>query len=132
MRINALITLTILLLTTRYTHSQNHPEFAQNEYTQDIFEDADIGDVVLTVVATDVDSHGITFSIEGESHSLFTLNSDTGVITVNNELDRESQDLIQFDVRIRNLFGYVLVIQSKSGLFATLIMQKFAILMCFP
>ena len=104
MRINALVTLTFLfLLTTRYTHSQSnlhHPEFTQNEYTENILEDANIGTIVLTVEANDSDGHVVTYYIEGESHNFFLLNEASGVITVDHELDREAQDLIKFNVTI--------------------------------
>ena len=52
----------------------------------------------MTVEATDDDNHGVTYSIEGESHSYFALDPSSGVVTVDHELDRESMDLIEFDV----------------------------------
>ena len=114
--IHSLLTLTLIsLLTTRLTHSQSHPEFSLNEYTGDIAENAALSTLVLTVAATDSDGDAITFSLQGETHNYFNLNPTTGALTVQNELDREAVDFIDFEVSLFIIFTGNCVYYSDLG-----------------
>ena len=64
-----------------------------------ISEDAQIGDELLQVVATDPTSPGLTYTISSESNTgVFVIDSISGVITVNQSLDRETIDMYTFVV----------------------------------
>ena len=64
-----------------------------------ISENAEIGDVLLQVVATDPTSPGLTYAIRNESNgAVFIIDSVSGVITVSQALDRETTDTYSFVV----------------------------------
>ncbi|KAG7316014.1 hypothetical protein KOW79_020880 [Hemibagrus wyckioides] len=74
--------------------NDNNPEFASSTIAVDIPEDAAIRDNVTRVEATDADSGlnaEIRYSLE-VSAGMFSINPDTGLITVAAALDRETQD----------------------------------------
>ncbi|XP_017769468.1 PREDICTED: fat-like cadherin-related tumor suppressor homolog isoform X4 [Nicrophorus vespilloides] len=74
--------------------NDNAPIFAQNSYSARIREDAQIGDKILQIVATDLDSEEngrIEYSItKGDKHVQFSIDPDNGYISVGDYLDRES------------------------------------------
>ena len=64
-----------------------------------ISEGAEIGDVLLQVVATDPTSPRLTYALRNESdRAAFVINSASGLITVNQSLDRETTDTYTFVV----------------------------------
>ncbi|XP_049325193.1 cadherin-23 isoform X6 [Astyanax mexicanus] len=78
--------------------NDNSPVFDPIPSSIEIPEDAAIGDNVTTVSATDADSglNGeVRYSLEG-SAGIFSVNPDTGLITVAAKLDRETQDTYSF------------------------------------
>ncbi|XP_049325192.1 cadherin-23 isoform X5 [Astyanax mexicanus] len=78
--------------------NDNSPVFDPIPSSIEIPEDAAIGDNVTTVSATDADSglNGeVRYSLEG-SAGMFSVNPDTGLITVAAKLDRETQDKYSF------------------------------------
>ena len=85
--------------------ANNHaPMFNATIYSAHIIENADIGEVVTQVFATDDDRGGnaeLTFSV---SSDLFAIDPETGVISVSAELDRES-----------NPNGVILIVIARDG-----------------
>ncbi|XP_063909335.1 fat-like cadherin-related tumor suppressor homolog isoform X4 [Zophobas morio] len=74
--------------------NDNAPVFSQLSYSSRIREDAQIGDKILQVIATDLDSDKngqVTYSIiRGDNREQFEIDPDTGYISVADELDRET------------------------------------------
>jgi protocadherin Fat 1/2/3 len=74
--------------------NDNAPLFSQLSYSSRIREDAQIGDKILQVIATDLDSDKngqVTYSIiRGDNREQFEVDPDTGYISVADELDRET------------------------------------------
>ena len=84
--------------------NNNAPMFNASTYSAFILENATIGTVVVQVFATDDDrgaNADLTYSM---SSNLFAINSATGVITVNAELDREA-----------NTNGVTLIVIARDG-----------------
>ncbi|XP_076089767.1 protocadherin Fat 4-like [Mytilus galloprovincialis] len=77
-------------------------------YNTSVIENTAIGTVVETVAATDPDHSNSTFGnlfytvVSGDTDSKFTIDSSTGQITLNGNLDRETTDY------------YLLVVQAKE------------------
>ncbi|XP_052086465.1 protocadherin Fat 4-like [Mytilus californianus] len=77
-------------------------------YNTSVIEDSNIETVVETVAATDPDHSNSTFGnlfysiLSGDTDSKFTIDSSTGQITLNGNLDRETTDY------------YLLVVQAKE------------------
>uniref|UniRef100_A0A6P7FFE6 Fat-like cadherin-related tumor suppressor homolog isoform X1 n=1 Tax=Diabrotica virgifera virgifera TaxID=50390 RepID=A0A6P7FFE6_DIAVI len=74
--------------------NDNAPVFNQASYSARIREDAQIGDKILQVVATDLDSDKngeVTYSIiKGNNQGQFDIDEKSGYVFVASELDRES------------------------------------------
>ncbi|VVD05271.1 unnamed protein product [Leptidea sinapis] len=71
--------------------NDEQPEFDANGYEASVDEHSPVGTTVLAVHATDNDEGEfgeVRYSLTG-GHSLFTINEDTGVITVSGDIDRE-------------------------------------------
>ncbi|VEN38816.1 unnamed protein product, partial [Callosobruchus maculatus] len=87
--------------------NDNAPVFSQLSYSARIREDAQIGDKILQIVATDLDSgkNGeISYSIiRGDNLNQFEINENTGYVSVAVELDRET------------ISSYVLEILAKDN-----------------
>ncbi|CAG9825597.1 unnamed protein product [Phaedon cochleariae] len=87
--------------------NDNAPVFSQNSYNARVREDARIGEKVLQVVATDLDStfNGrVSYSIiKGNNGNKFDIDEKTGHVRVSGELDREI------------ISSYVLEILAKDG-----------------
>ncbi|KAL7852364.1 hypothetical protein SRHO_G00181490 [Serrasalmus rhombeus] len=80
--------------------NDNSPEFAPIASSIGIPEDAEIGDNVTSILATDADAGlnaEVRYSLEG-SAGMFSVNPDTGLITVAAALDRETQSKYNFRV----------------------------------
>ena len=78
------------------------PRFEQQFYTQGISEDAQVGDRVISIAATDGDSpsqsHGqVFYSLRGLDSAIFSV-SNTGLLRVAGNLDREVEDHYVFMV----------------------------------
>ena len=100
-RFNPLRTISINLT---YSECNNiaTPNFTQSNYTGNVLENATIGVIILTVEATDPDKFTnaeIVYSFSSQTiSSRFAIDSDTGDISVNGALDRETVDKYSFKV----------------------------------
>ncbi|MEP1644785.1 DUF4347 domain-containing protein, partial [Rhodopirellula bahusiensis] len=83
--------------------SSNSPVSAVTDIdadTNDVDEDADIGDTVgIQASATDADSEAVTYSIVSDPDSKFSINSSTGVVTLAATLDYDTKSSHSFTVR---------------------------------
>jgi len=96
--------------------NDNAPIFGQLAYTTQIDEDVHVGEVVIKVSATDLDSElngKIRYAlVKGDPHQQFAIDSLTGNITVAKPLDRE-QVIIYFYRHSILFFGiYIFSISS--------------------
>ena len=64
------------------------PVFSQSFYSATITENAPLGETVLTVSTEDVDSDSVSYWLTGSAEGRFSI-SNTGVITVSGNIDRE-------------------------------------------
>ncbi|KAG5869907.1 Fat-like cadherin-related tumor suppressor-like protein, partial [Gonioctena quinquepunctata] len=73
--------------------NDNAPVFSQQSYNAKIREDAQIGDKILQIIATDLDSDKngeVRYSLlKGNTHNNFQIDEKTGYVSVAAELDRE-------------------------------------------
>ncbi|XP_076257504.1 FAT atypical cadherin kugelei isoform X3 [Rhynchophorus ferrugineus] len=87
--------------------NDNAPVFSPTSYSARIREDAHVGDKILQIIATDLDSNEngqITYSIiNGDSKEQFSIDSNSGHVSVAAPLDRES------------ISSYVLEILAKDN-----------------
>ncbi|KAJ8918141.1 hypothetical protein NQ315_011598 [Exocentrus adspersus] len=87
--------------------NDNAPVFNQMSYSARIREDAQIGDKILQIIATDLDSDKngeVSYSIiRGDNLHQFEIDENTGYVSVEGELDRES------------ISSYVLEILAKDN-----------------
>jgi cadherin EGF LAG seven-pass G-type receptor 1 len=76
--------------------NDNNPRFINEPYAASVFENSTTGTTVIIIAATDPDINQnarLTYNITGGDDSdQFTIDPSTGVITVNNLLDRETKD----------------------------------------
>ena len=94
----------ILILVTNV--NDNFPMFTMDTYTGTVIEGSDAGTSVVTVTATDADL-GLLGVIEyvimsGNVGSAFTININSGVITVNSNIDREMINEYTLTVRAQD------------------------------
>uniref|UniRef100_A0A8U7P777 Uncharacterized protein n=1 Tax=Corvus moneduloides TaxID=1196302 RepID=A0A8U7P777_CORMO len=88
--------------------NDNAPVFSQAEYTVRVPEDVPVGSVLVTVTATDADEglYGqVKYSfhkISDRTSDLFYLDSDTGEITVKDDLDFEEISSHELEVQARD------------------------------
>lgn len=64
--------------------NDNDPQFGQRRYAVQVAEDVPVGHTVLVVRATDADAGEnarITYTLANETHWLFAIDNETGVIT---------------------------------------------------
>ena len=78
------------------------PQFEEQHYTMSISEDAQVGESIISVMATDDDSathpHGqISYSLRGSDSTAFSISS-AGLLRVASNLDREIQDSYDFTI----------------------------------
>lgn len=87
--------------------NDNSPSFVQSAYQARIREDAQIGDKIIQVRAIDLDADEngkVRYSIEkGDRHNQFTIEEDSGYISVASGLDRET------------VSNYVLEVVARDG-----------------
>lgn len=80
--------------------NDNSPVFIDFPNTTEICEDASIGDEMLTITASDLDSGNnglVTFHLINSDED-FAINRSTGVVTVNRPLDRERKE--QYNITV--------------------------------
>ncbi|XP_033742919.1 LOW QUALITY PROTEIN: protocadherin Fat 1-like [Pecten maximus] len=87
--------------------NDNAPMFTQPQFSANVSENAAIGTTVLQVSAIDRDKNSrLFYTILATANSItdnkFEINSETGVIRVNQELDREVQSVHQLTVMVRD------------------------------
>ncbi|KAJ8667841.1 hypothetical protein QAD02_009504, partial [Eretmocerus hayati] len=86
--------------------NDNAPVFAQPSYRGEIREDAKVGESVIQVLANDLDSEDngkVTYSIErGDRHKQFSIDPQTGQISVLAPLDREQVASYQLEIHARD------------------------------
>ena len=79
------------------------PEFSADAYSFLVSADADAGDVVGTVSATDPDGDTITYSLSGgNEEAKFAIGASTGAITVAEALDYETTALYTLTVEVQD------------------------------
>ncbi|NXS82233.1 PCDGA protein, partial [Erpornis zantholeuca] len=85
--------------------NDNAPVFSQAEYTVRVPEDVPVGSLLVTVTATDADE-GLNGHVKYNFHSisdraseLFSLDSETGEITLKDNLDFEEMSLHELEVQ---------------------------------
>ncbi|XP_072050095.1 cadherin-23-like [Amphiura filiformis] len=98
--------------------NDNAPVFGSDTYRVTVSEDATVGELVLTLTATDADKPGdpnsvIDYRITSGSQDQFRIEVDTGAILVNDVLDREAMggdyyilEVVATDRGIVQLVGY--------------------------
>jgi len=112
----------IQVLLTVLDVDDEQPEFTADQYVFSVFENLPSGAVVGRVTATDKDSppHDLfTYALRGvdEDEDAFTVDAETGVITMRRELDREAQDRYHILVyAIPSLIGSNSACNSSSEL----------------
>ncbi|XP_066141158.1 cadherin-related tumor suppressor isoform X1 [Euwallacea fornicatus] len=86
-----------------------YPKFVQSAFHFDVSESTDIGTKIGTVLATDQDSGEdgkVYYLLVGSSNDRgFSINSETGAISVSRNLDRETQSRIILTVMAKNAGG---------------------------
>ncbi|XP_032512432.2 fat-like cadherin-related tumor suppressor homolog isoform X2 [Danaus plexippus] len=86
--------------------NDNPPVFSQTSYGAKVREDAGVGVRIVQVIADDADAgtNGrVTYSIaRGDPDNCFTIDADTGYISVSSRLDRESKPAYVLEVRARD------------------------------
>lgn len=89
--------------------NDNLPEFESDFYSFSVYENAQIGTLVGSVRARDLDSAEggqVRYtSLAGLDNNLFRLNQDNGQITLSAGLDRERKNMFLFLVEARDLAG---------------------------
>ena len=82
-----------------YKDDTNPPTFANRTIIASVEENAYLGQVVITIRASDTDSPGLDYRLENESApGVFVINSSTGVITVAQFLDRETTESYELTI----------------------------------
>ncbi len=80
--------------------NREKPVFSQDEYSTSILEDFTVSEIVpgLNIFALDADGDGILYSIDSPTGSPlpFSIDQDTGNVTLTSELNREEKDLYEF------------------------------------
>ena len=74
--------------------NDNAPRFAKQLYEAFVSEDANIGSEIITVFAKDLDeglNGKVTYSFSRENE-MFSIDKNSGVITLKSQLDREIED----------------------------------------
>lgn len=86
--------------------NDNSPVFTQKEYIGEVYESAAIGKTVLQVSATDPDPGRLFYSIDSATNSAskqkFHIDSEKGIIKVNEKLDREALARHELVVMVRD------------------------------
>ena len=74
--------------------NDNRPKFEQEVYNASVRESLPIGSSIVTVRASDADAEDngrVTYSLTGPDSNLFRIDSNSGVLTLRANLDRENQ-----------------------------------------
>eukprot|EP00794_Sanderia_malayensis_P020074 gene20074-22044_t len=93
---------TVKLTVNVQDKNDNSPRFTKKEYSTKLSERTNVGSMVMTVQATDLDvglNSKINYSIASSNDTdMFQINPSTGEITLLKPLDRETKSLIKFIV----------------------------------
>ena len=91
----------MLEVTVMVTNVNETPEFGSDTYGFPVGEDANVGDSVGTVTATDVDEDTLAYSITaGNDGDSFAIDDGTGAITVEADLDYEDTPSYTLTVQV--------------------------------
>ena len=98
--------------------NDNAPRFAKQLYEAFVSEDANIGSEIITVFAKDLDeglNGKVTYSFSRENE-MFSIDKNSGVITLKSQLDREIEDHYEILGKLQcNYFFFVYT--SSNNLF---------------
>ncbi|XP_074651637.1 protein dachsous-like [Tubulanus polymorphus] len=81
--------------------NDNDPTFSRLKYTKVLMEDAPIGTSVTTITTSDNDigiNGAISYTLGNNTNGMFTIDSQTGVVTTVSAFDREKKSFYSFDV----------------------------------
>lgn len=81
--------------------NDHSPQFKQAMYFSAINENNAVGDYIVQVLAVDDDvgiNAAIRYQLHSDSHNMFAINPETGVITANQRFDRETNLFYKFTV----------------------------------
>jgi hypothetical protein len=81
------------------------PPVITSPTTANVNEGVAAGTIVYTVVAADPAGGTVTYSLTGTDAAAFTINSTTGVVTINNSPDFETKASYNFTIKASDPFG---------------------------
>ncbi|XP_069061415.1 protocadherin-8-like [Pleurodeles waltl] len=100
--------------------NDNSPKFDRNSFTVELMEDAPVGSLLLTLNAADPDEgvngqvvYGFSPQVSPEVRELFKLDSRTGRLTLDGQVDYETKQTYEFDVQAQDLASSPLVANCK-------------------
>ncbi|XP_023275085.1 cadherin-related family member 2 [Seriola lalandi dorsalis] len=88
----------LLLCLIGLTNANTAP--AIQTFLYSLCEDIPVGGYAFTINARDAEGDALTYTLTGPNAVYFTVGRNTGVVTVNRALDRESGDLMELDVAV--------------------------------
>ncbi|CAN9514812.1 unnamed protein product [Ophioblennius macclurei] len=88
----------LLLCLISFTRANTTPEITQLVYR--VCEDTPEGQAAFMIQATDLEGDKLTYRIFGSNANFFTVNPNSGAVTVRSLLDRESGDVLEVDAGV--------------------------------
>lgn len=83
----------------------NLPPVITSSSNASINEGANAGTTVYNTIAADPGGGSVTFALTGQDAAAFTINSSTGVVTINNVPDYETKSSYNFSVKASDAYG---------------------------